>query len=181
MLNAADVLVNLRVYAGGSSMTEAIPEKAPKPMASRSTTTGILLGVLLIGAAALKAYELATGPTIRSSFLGSRWFLTALVEFEIVLGVWLISGWAWKKCWWAALITFSGFGLITLYQAVAGYESCGCFGKLKVSPWYTLILDMAALAGLLWSRPSIDCSGSGADYKPIFGFGTVSALCNASQ
>ena len=41
-----------------------------------------LLGLVLLVAAALKCYQLATGPLAESSVLTSRWFLLAIVELE---------------------------------------------------------------------------------------------------
>jgi hypothetical protein len=49
----------------------------------------IALGVLLLFAGALKAHELATEPVLGGSLLESRWFLVALVECEILFGLWL--------------------------------------------------------------------------------------------
>jgi hypothetical protein len=55
---------------------------------------------------------------------------------------------------WTGVLAF--FGILTgvsLYLAVEGQASCGCFGKVEVSPWWTLALDVGILAILLVSRP----------------------------
>ncbi|HYW80399.1 MAG TPA: hypothetical protein VE890_12515 [Thermoguttaceae bacterium] len=50
----------------------------------------VALGLLLLVAAGLKGYELATSPVAGTSLLDSRWFLIGLVEFEFVFGPWLL-------------------------------------------------------------------------------------------
>jgi hypothetical protein len=56
--------------------------------------------------------------------------------------------------WVGALVGFSLLASVSLYLAIDGQSSCGCFGaKLPVSPWYALGLDVAALAALIWQRP----------------------------
>jgi hypothetical protein len=77
------------------------------------------------------------------------------VEFEIVLGLWLVSGLYKRLAWAAALACFCFFSCVTLYKALSGASSCGCFGKVEVNPWYTLILDVSAVAALLIFRPDL--------------------------
>ena len=52
----------------------------------------LFLALLLLTAAGLKAHQLATGPLLGPGLLESRWFLVAVVEFELFFGLWLISG-----------------------------------------------------------------------------------------
>ncbi len=111
------------------------------------------LGVLLLTAAALKGYQLATEPVLETSLLTSRWFLIGVVEFELFFGLWLLAGLYAKWTWRATLLCFGGFACVAFYKALAGEASCGCFGKVPVNPWYTLTLDAAAVAALLSWRP----------------------------
>lgn len=50
------------------------------------------VGLLLLVAASLKAYELLTQPVLGEGILQSRFFLAAVVEFELFLGFWLLAG-----------------------------------------------------------------------------------------
>jgi hypothetical protein len=44
--------------------------------------------------------------------------------------------------------------MITLYKAVTGAASCGCFGSVHVNPWITLFaIDLPALLALSIFRP----------------------------
>lgn len=111
------------------------------------------LGCLLLAAATLKGYELATAPVIESSLFNSRWFLILVVETELVLGLWLLSGLFAQVLWWIATIGFSAFASFTLYQALGGAESCGCFGKIQINPWYTFTIDVVAVGALMAFPP----------------------------
>jgi len=66
-----------------------------------------------------------------------------------------LSGLYRRPVWWAALAGFAFFSCVTLYKGLSGAASCGCFGKVEVSPWYTLVLDLAAVAALLVFRPLV--------------------------
>jgi len=121
------------------------------PIAAAAVTR-CLLGVVLLGAACLKGHQLATGPVIGEGILASRWFLTLWVELEIVLGVWLLSGLCRRAAWVAGLGCFALFTVVTLGKALRGDTSCGCFGRVEVNPWYTLVLDVVAVGALVLCR-----------------------------
>jgi hypothetical protein len=126
-----------------------------------------LAALLLLAAAGLKAYQLSTEPVSGTGLLeSSRWLLMAVVEFELFFGLWLISEllpWPLRRSaggegvgvtWLAALICFAVFSFVSLYKGISGYETCGCFGKIKVTPWYTAMLDLSVVLSLLWFRPT---------------------------
>jgi len=103
----------------------------------------IALGVLLLTAAGLKAHQLATEPVLSTGLLDSRWLLMATVEFELLFGLWLLGNIWPKPTWAAALACFGLFAGVSLYKALSGHASCGCFGRVPVNPWYTATLDVA--------------------------------------
>ncbi len=113
----------------------------------------VALGLLLLAAAGMKVHELLTYPTFGSGWLDARWAQIAVVEFELFLGLWLLSGLFPRLLWSAAVACFSGFGLVALYRGITGEASCGCFGHVEVNPWWTLGLDTLAVAALLRYRP----------------------------
>jgi hypothetical protein len=47
--------------------------------------------------------------------------------------------------------------MITLYKAITGAASCGCFGSVQVNPWITLFaIDLPALLALsIFRRKSV--------------------------
>lgn len=114
----------------------------------------VVLGLVLLTAAALKGYQLSTEPVAQTGLLSSRWVLIVLVEFELLFGLWLVSGLHPRSSWATAVVCFGGFACVSLYKAVSGEASCGCFGKVPVNPWYMLLLDLTAVGLLLWQRPN---------------------------
>jgi hypothetical protein len=104
---------------------------------------------------------LATEPVAAVGVLDSRWFLIAFVEFELLLGVCLVSGLFPVASWWVALATFSTFAVAAAGKAIAGASSCGCFGRLPTSPWLSFSIDVAAVAGLIClGRPKLEHSAA---------------------
>ena len=108
-----------------------------------------LVAVVLLVAAALKAHELATVPVVGSGLLESRWFLVAVVQYELLLAVWLLSGLLPRTAWWITIGTFGLFAVVSASKALAGDPTCGCFGRVPTSPWLSLSINMAAIMGLV--------------------------------
>jgi len=52
----------------------------------------MILGLILLSAAALKRHQLATEPVAETSLFTFRWFMIGVVEFEIFFGLWLLTG-----------------------------------------------------------------------------------------
>ena len=112
-----------------------------------------ILGILLLTAAAMKGYQLLTEPVANVDIWSNHNFLIVIVEFELALGIWLLSGLFKKAAWLAALICFSLFSAITLYKGLSGADSCGCFGSVQINPWITLFaVDIPAVIALLVFR-----------------------------
>lgn len=129
------------------------PRRRAHGTASLHRIISLVLGGVLITAAALKTHQLAVGSTAENGFFTSRWFSIGLVEFELALGLWLLSGVSPQVSRLAALLTFAGFGAVSLHQALAGKVSCGCIGKIALSPWFSFLFDTIAVAALWCWRP----------------------------
>ena len=113
----------------------------------------LTLGGLLLSAAGLKLY----GQSVSALPLVG-WFATPGVQFvavlwELGLGLALIVGRERAVLWLLSVGTFSVFAIISAYLGWQGVASCGCFGAIKASPWWTLTLDMSVLLILVFSRP----------------------------
>lgn len=114
-----------------------------------------VLGLLLLAAAGLKVYGLAAEPVGAAGPFSAPGFQVGVVQLEIFLGVWLLWGKHPVGAWVVALLVFTGFAAVSGYLGWAGQPSCGCFGKLSVSPWYAFGIDLAALVALLVARPDL--------------------------
>lgn len=51
------------------------------------------------------------------------------------------------------MAAFSAFAAVSLFKAVRGDPSCGCFGSLAVNPWVTWAVDMGVVLALWRWRP----------------------------
>jgi hypothetical protein len=129
-----------------------------KPMRRFSPFLQVLVGLLLLTAAVLKADGLLLEEKIEEGLLGNRVFLTGVVGGEILLAAWLLSGLAaaWSRR--VAMGLFGLFALVTLCKGLAGASSCGCFGRFEVNPWWTLLLDVGVFTGLWIFPPTGDAA-----------------------
>jgi len=110
-----------------------------------------IAGLLLVIAAALKFAELVVDPTaVLTNPLG-HFFLPAQIVVELVLGTLVLSGMYWRNLRWILILLFTAFASYSLYLALRGAASCGCFGPVRINPWWTFGLDLAVAIGLLVS------------------------------
>jgi hypothetical protein len=119
----------------------------------------VLLGLLLLCAAGLKAYALWSGTGEPDPFFFSPRTEMAVIETEAVLGLWLLSGIYSHVSRLVGILFFGLLASASLYLALTGQPSCGCFGRVSVNPWITFALDVGA-AGLLCLLPTPDASSN---------------------
>lgn len=119
----------------------------------RRRAVALSAAILLLTAAALKAWPLLTGSAVESQATSIGKLV--LIQGEILLAFWLTSGvgaaWAFR----VAILFFAGAAIVNLRSIWLGEGSCGCFGKVEVPPWVSLILNSGLLAGLIWKRPKM--------------------------
>ena len=142
-----------------------------------------------------------TEPVLGTGLLKSRWFLIGVVEFELFFGLWLLSTFLFlpfgKRAggaaeslpspsgrgaggegltWFASIALFSILGSVSLWKALTGVATCGCFGPLKVNPWYTTALDWALVVSLVIFRPRASIWRSGGHLPRMLRIGSVLAV-----
>ena len=121
-----------------------------------------VIAAILLTAAVMKTYQLATELSLGEGLLHARWFNILVVEFELFFGIWLIVGMLPKLSWLATIGCFSVFALVSLYKALSGEASCGCFGVMAVNPWITTVFDVGVIGCLLAFRPASSISAVNA-------------------
>ena len=119
---------------------------------SRWAGLRLAIATVLLAAAGLKGYQLATAPLPPDAPL-PRWLLTVVVEAEVLLGLWLLLGGLARAAWTASVALFGIFAVYTGWQLLTGAASCGCFGQFHVPPALTLAIDLSILAALAVCRP----------------------------
>jgi hypothetical protein len=128
----------------------------PTPPASseryRASLLPGLIGVVLLATAWLKVLAPADAASVQSAYDIPYWLLAAGIQLELVIGLLLVARVWTPWAWGAAVALFTSFAGISLLRALAGLESCGCFGAIRVNPWVTLAIDVAILGGLWLGR-----------------------------
>lgn len=105
-----------------------------------------ILGCLLLVAATLKILGMAVEPVGAAGWFSQPWVQTVVVEWEIILGLWLLWGQHRGAALFAVTATFLTFAFVSFRQGWIGQTSCGCFGAIRVNPWLAFGIDIAALA-----------------------------------
>jgi hypothetical protein len=116
---------------------------------------GSVASVLLL-ASGLKAYYLISGPILKTGLLTSKWFLIPTIELELIIALCLVLGILPRHTRRLAITLFFVFLGTSLYQAVIGRSTCGCFGEVHVSPWLTATMDAIVIIALICWRPGQD-------------------------
>jgi len=132
-----------------------------------------VIATILLLAAGLKAYQLATAPlppTAQGSFftpllelLSGRYLLMAVVVGELLFALILIVDLCRAWAWLFSLLGFSVFVLISMVKGIAGESDCQCWGTFAVNPYITMSFDLVVVALLVvfreritWAFPSVD-------------------------
>ncbi len=124
----------------------------------------ILIALLLLTAAGLKAHVLTTQSILEREFWNTRPFLTILALVEVGLAFWVIVGLYARWTRLAVCLLFFCFFEFSLYLALSGKGNCPCFGTVKINPWWTMLLDLVVFAGL--SRCTVPREGPTATSAP---------------
>lgn len=119
----------------------------------RYATVSRLLGGILVVAGLLKCWDLFTGSDLSTSHR-EHFLSVVFVSFEVLLGLWLLSGAMPRFSWWVVAICFVVFLGIALDKASSGATSCGCFGRVAIPPWYAVGFDTVAILALAWAVPA---------------------------
>lgn len=137
------------------------------------TVLRFVIAAIILTAAFMKTWQLATTPSLSEGLLNARWFNILVVEFELFFGIWLIFGMLPRLTWLATVGCFAAFAMVSLYKALSGEASCGCFGTATINPWVTMVFDIAVVGALIRFRPE--------GVNLILSRGAVQELCGVYQ
>lgn len=114
----------------------------------------VIIAALVSIAAAFKLYaEIVDAPSV-GGFFSRHAFNVLVINLEFLLALWIISTVTPSLCWLTTVTVFLCFAAVSLYQALTGQSSCGCFGKIPIHPWISFSLDLFVLAMLVLSKPT---------------------------
>jgi len=125
----------------------------------------IALGILILGTGVGKALDLIgfvrvveTYSLLPAAFLYP--VAVVVTASELVLGVWLLSGWRPATAALAAIAVNLGYAVLLTITLTRGLDlkNCGCFGIFLARPlrWFSPLEDLvfAGLSWLLYRRAS---------------------------
>ena len=139
--------------ASGRVLKVGMPVVFPGFFPFFRTVVPVGVGLVLLVAAALKTHQLATEPVPGISLLESRWFLVGVVELELLLGLWLVSGWQAGRARTIALV----LGALRAWQTSAWGRRriraarCCCLSPSRAALFLGGILALAGWPGLFSS------------------------------
>ena len=140
-----------------ATFEHAIAASTPRERSGRAfRVVRIILGLLLLTAAGLKLYGMNVTALPRAGWFATPRVQIMAAEWELVLGLWLLSGVFQFCAWLAAIGTFATFAGVSAYFGWIGVANCGCFGVIHTSPWVAFAVDVAALLLLAVANPSHD-------------------------
>lgn len=139
-------MTQLRIRSWYAAGTESGAEPPTRLLLGQGART--LAGLVLLTAAGLKAYESVWLDPPPATFLTH-----ALVAWEVLLGLWLVSGLTRRLSHMTAIGCFVIFIIANFAMGNAGYESCGCYGAVQVHPWISAMLNLGMILVLGLTAP----------------------------
>jgi hypothetical protein len=109
----------------------------------------------LMGASALKGWQLISLPVMPPGMLHGRVPTTLTSVIELVLSVRLLLKPLDFIDWLLTTLLWTVFLMVSSGESFVGADSCGCFGFVSVPPIYTAVFDAGMLVVLIGSRPAI--------------------------
>lgn len=148
--------------------------------------TRLLAGAVLLVASALKFYGGVIPPLAPDTSLptgGNVGISSALLGTEAFLGMCLLLGFWQKTVWYVGATCFAAFLFIAVQSALSGSSSCGCFGRIEISPWFTVVLDAIFVSAFLAFAPAgrgTEISRNAARPLTLLGLATLAGVVAGS-
>jgi hypothetical protein len=115
----------------------------------------MIIGLWLMVAAFAKASWNMVIPGGEVAWISTHRTILAMVcVAELIASAAFISGLAPILMRRLGILMFAGFAVVSASEGLFHYKSCHCFGAIQVNPWHTALLDLAALAALVYLKPS---------------------------
>ena len=105
-----------------------------------------LFSVFLLAASFLKLRDFGT-PNALFDIAPSLEF--GLIQIEVLIALWLLSGWKTVAAWFCTLCLFATFAGASLAMIVQRKATCGCFGSVDFNPAWVFVIDIVAISLLL--------------------------------
>lgn len=141
--------VFLRAILSPARRCESDGRREAVPCQGGHRSSNAFVGLVLLAAAGLKLYELLADGVI-SWRGGAMEILRTPIAAELVFGALLLSSKCSPRIRRAVAALFGCFLAVSLYKGLAGFASCGCFGRIPLSPWFSAAINVFVIALILW-------------------------------
>lgn len=122
----------------------------------------------MLAAAVAKSYQLTTELLGWSAFTTVEALSIVLIGVEVGLAVLLLSGRYARLARWLIVICFLAFAGYSFYAGTAGHRTCGCLGKVPLSPWASLVFDLIVIGVFSFTKPVAGWQGLYRSLIPYF-------------
>lgn len=139
------MLTKLFLVRRGLAVTE-IARKLLQPELITWRLIRSVFSILLLVAAFLKLRDFGT-PNALFDIAPSLEF--GLIQLEVLVALWLLSGWKTVAAWFCTLGLFATFAGASLAMVMQKKTSCGCFGTIEFNPVWVFAIDVFAISLLL--------------------------------
>lgn len=107
----------------------------------------ILLGSILSVAVAARAYEFFWRIPGRAPHVSL--VILAFLVLEGLWALWLFIGVCTRQLWFTSFAFLGGMLSVSLRHVLWKSNTCGCFGRVEITPWLTLIFDLCVLSAII--------------------------------
>jgi hypothetical protein len=139
-------------HAESTSSSDDLPDEHPRVICRQLAwprAIDFLIALLLTASAGLKAFSPADAISTAASLSAGHWAVVVLVQIELLIAMWLLTG---CKLWWAR---WTGASLFLVFSAISftlllqGHGSCGCFGSVRLHPGIMIGIDVVAILAIV--------------------------------
>ena len=139
------MLTKLFLIRRGLAVTE-IARKLLHPKLITWRLISLVFSIFLLVAAFLKLRDFGT-PNALFDIAPSLEF--GLIQLEVFVALWLLSGWKTVAAWLCTFSLFATFAGASLAMVVQKKATCGCFGSVDFNPAWVFVIDIVAISSLL--------------------------------
>lgn len=142
------------IASGDEFVVLQSPTDRPSPQLAQVRISLVGIAILFFMAATSKAISLIILPAIPGEWVEWRAVQGTLVVGEIWLAIWLLGT---PRLLFASRVLRMLFVAMLAYSVIRliqGSETCGCFGRVRVHPGWTMLLDVVCLVWLHCITPN---------------------------
>lgn len=113
----------------------------------------VVLGLILFTAAVAKIGLLWSDPFADLTTGFPIWLIVLAIVSELALGIAVFTHISVPLLWFGYTSFFAILLIVSFTRWNMGFQSCDCFGSIKLPVWVTPVFNLLAVFVLLWNSP----------------------------